>query len=629
MNHRALDYQWQAADTLFVYGHFDEAKARYEPMYKDHCGKDEYGYRAWEKLITMSNVTRDVDGSRKLAEAEKQHSCAVNDTQKGSAGLIVNPTLQEAAYIDARKKFEQARSSPPGPERDKLWREAGGLYEAALQAAPARDEAPEAAMNAAYAYKQVGDFNKAIELYNKFITEYGSDTRLAGLQNGDPKAKVAPDPKKYAERLQYLNDAYDALGTTYYSFFNYQRAAETYEKVAANQRFSEDKRKAAAKNAIVIYAAMGQRDKAQAADRLIDQLHPTPDERLAADYQLADYDYKQWDPHAGDSGANRQSRVAAIEALVRFYTQNRRNIAAGKYTTEAAYQIAKLKKSGGDADYRSWFKTTISAWDDFKAHAKVDAKGKNEATQPPFVDYAAEAEYTLIDEDIRAKWDTAPDRKTYSGAIDDILGKYSDKGVRQTKGRYIQDTEAADKYDQALDHIVKTYASVEWVPTAMARQGSIYDGLRTGLYNTVPPQLKYFTPAQDKALKAMENSGRDALAEKADDLRGKAREGWRSKKDSELAGSDQAMVRRYASAVALARKYNVRNDAVQHAIEKLAYYTDIIGEAKMREYVTATPDPVDGTKKLDYRDGSYVQSRPGLTSTPAASGGASFAPVAP
>ena len=625
-DHNSVAYQFYVGETYFLYGDFANAKARFQPMYEQHCTKDEYGYRAWEKLITMSNVSRDSELSRKLAEAEKIHSCAVNDTQKGSAGLIVNPTLQEAAYLDARKKFEQARNAPPGPERDKLWREAGGLYEAALQAAPARDDAPEAAINAAYAYKQVGDFNKAIELYNKFIAEYGSDTRLAGLQNGDPKAKVAADPKKYAERLKYLNDAYDALGTTYYSFFNYQRAAETYEKVAANQRFDEDKRKTAAKNAIVIYAAMGQRDKAQAADRLINQLHPTPDEKLAADYQLADYDYKQWDPHSGDSGANRQSRVAALEALTHFYTQNRRNAAAGKYTTEAAYQIAKMKKQGGDADYRSWFKTTIGAWEDFRAHAKTDANGtagKNEATQPPFVDYAAEAEYTLIDEDIRAKWDSSPDRKTYSGAIDDIIGK------GKTKGRYIADAAAADKYDQQLDHIVKTYASVEWVPTAMARQGSIYDGLRTGLYNTVPPQLKYFTPAQDKALKTMENSGRDDLAEKADDLRGKAREGWRAKKDEELAGSDQAMVRRYAGAVALARKYNVRNDAVQHAIEKLAYYTDIIGEAKMREYVTAAADPVDGSKKLEYRDGMYVQSRPGLTSTPPANGSASFAPVAP
>ncbi|MGZ7142752.1 hypothetical protein ACXWOE_10045, partial [Streptococcus pyogenes] len=73
-------------------------------------------------------------------------------------------------------------------------------------------------MNAAYAYKQIGEYNKAIALYDTFITEYGSNAQLDALQKGDPKAKIAPDPKLYEERLKYLGDAYDALGTTYYSF---------------------------------------------------------------------------------------------------------------------------------------------------------------------------------------------------------------------------------------------------------------------------------------------------------------------------------------------------------------------------------------------------------------------------
>src|SRR5262249_15020875 len=154
----------------------------------------------------------------------------------------------------------------------------------------------EAAMNAAYAYKQVGDFNRAIELYNKFITEYGSEERMNALQKGDPKAKTAPDPKKYAERLQYLNDAYDALGTTYDSSFNYQRPAETKEKVSGNERFDEKKRKDAATDAMTLYNALGQKDKMQAQYRILTKLHPNAEEQSKADYLVADYDYKQWNP---------------------------------------------------------------------------------------------------------------------------------------------------------------------------------------------------------------------------------------------------------------------------------------------------------------------------------------------
>ena len=37
-------------------------------------------------------------------------------------------------------------------------------------------------------------------------------------------------------------------------------------------------------------------------------------------------------------------------------------------------------------------------------------------------------------------------------------------------------------------HIIKTYKSLDWVPAAYARRGTIWDSLRTGLYNTVPPR---------------------------------------------------------------------------------------------------------------------------------------------
>jgi hypothetical protein len=622
-----VKYQYYSAEVYFLYGQFDEAKARFEPMWKDHCGKDEYGFKAWEKLITMSNLDRDAPRSTQLAEAEKAHSCAFSAAQSGQAGLIVNPTLQEASYVRAREKFEQARKAPEGPEKKKLWLEAAGLYEAALQAAPSRDEAPEAAMNAAFAYKQVGEYNKAIELYNKFITEYGSDALLTKLQKGDAKAKVGPDPKRYEQRLKFLTDAYDALGETYYGFFNYQRAAETYDKVAANERFDSDKRRIAAKNAMVLFANMAQKDKMLAQYKLLTKLGPSSEEKANADYLVADYDHKQWNPTGGDSGQNRQYRIGATAALMDFFQKNRANAGAAKYNVEAAHKVAHMMKSSNDPGYRTWHKNTIAAWEALKARP-VGKDGKNEAMGPPYADYAAEADFTLVDEQIKDKYDTDA-RHKYAGAVSDVVGESDATGKVLKTGRFQDNAKEAEKWDLELERITKTYPSVEWVPAAIARRGALYDQLRTGLYNTVPPALKFFTAKEEAFLKTLENSGRDDLADKADELKTAKREFWRSKKERELAGADEIMTKYYATSVAMARKYNVRNPQVQKAVGRLAYFTDIIGDAKLKEYVTKVTDPNDSSRKLDYKDGQYMQSRPGMLPAPPLNGNAQPLPAVP
>jgi tetratricopeptide (TPR) repeat protein len=612
---RGLDYQNYVAEQYFLYGQWDLAKPRYEAMWKENCKKNEYAYKAWERLVTMAAKSRNVDESQRLAAAD---ACPFNPEQSAQADSIVKPLSQEAAYVKARAKFEEARKAPAGPDKNRLWREAAGLYEQALGAAPSRDEAPEGAMNAAYAYKQVGEYNKAIELYNRFISAYGSNEQLNSLQHGDPKAKKAPDPKKYAERVKYLGDAYDALGTTYYSFFNYTRAAETYEKVSANERFDEAKRREAARNAMILYANMGERDKMLAESRTLARLHPTPEDKADADYRVASFEAKQWDAKGADSGTNRQNRVAGEGALMTYYQANRNSAGAAKYVVEAAYLISKMKRTAGEGDYRSWLNTTVAAWDNLKAK---DAAG---AQKPPYVDYAAEASFTLIDEDITAKFDT-PDKHKYPATVPEILGDPK----TGKKGKYQLNAEEAQKLDLRLENeVIKKYESLEWVPAAFARQGAIFDTLRSGLYNTV--KVKLFSADQERVLNTMRNSGRDDLMNKADQLEDAAKDFWKQKKQQELDGADEIMVRRYATSVAYARKFNVKNPAITKAIGRLAYYTDIIGDAKMQQYVTNSPDPTTkGASKLSYSSNQYVQTRPGLTALPVAQGDSKPLPAAP
>ena len=70
-------------------------------------------------------------------------------------------------------------------------------------------------------------------------------------------------------------------------------------------------------------------------------------------------------------------------------------------------------------------------------------------------------------------------------------------------------------------------------------------------------------------------------------------------------------------------------EAALPAVRRLAYFTDIIGDAKLKVYVEGTIDPTDPTKKLEYRDGLYLQSRPGQSALPANNGNATPLPVAP
>jgi tetratricopeptide (TPR) repeat protein len=179
-----LLYAFQAGDMYFVYGQFTESRARLKPLYDQYCGKNEWGFKAWEKLFSMAALENNISESRKLAEGR---SCAFDDESRIAEGPLRKRVIQGAAYADARGLYDEAEKMPDGPAKQKKWREAAAAYKVALEAAPDRDEAPEAAMNGAYAYKQVGEYDKAIEMYELFIAKYGNEATLEKLEKGGAK----------------------------------------------------------------------------------------------------------------------------------------------------------------------------------------------------------------------------------------------------------------------------------------------------------------------------------------------------------------------------------------------------------------------------------------------------------
>jgi tetratricopeptide (TPR) repeat protein len=594
-----LLYSFQSADLFFVYGNFDEARKRFKPLYDQYCGVNEWGYRSWEKLISMSNFEGNADESRKLAEGK---SCAFNAETQKAEDSIRKPVKQGVAYLDARKLYEEAQKMPDGPDRVTKWREAAAAYKVALDAAPDRDEAPEAAMNGAYAYKQVGEYDKAITMYELFIAKYGNEATLNKLQNGDTKAKppVAAEPKKYEERVKYLQGAYDALAGAYVLFFNYPRAAETYDKISTNTHFSQTDRRTAAQQALSLYASLGDKGGMTRARERFQQLGASPKELAEADFVVASADLKRWDQYSGDDGANGNARRTAQLAMDNYYAANKGKDAAAQFVVQAAYWSAKTRKAVASGDTNKWWDDTIAAFAKWKALAPVTG-GKNSALGSREAGMAAEAEFTELDQENQRSFDYESGFHHYKGTSVEVVAEYQKDAL-----------EAKKRYDK-LQHVVDTYVSPEWTTAAIARQGSLYDSLRTGLYNTRAPQLKIFDAKTEAILKKAENSDNPDLQEKADALRVKVQNAWRDRRDQELNSADQIMVDRYGNAVVLARRYSVSNPEVTRAIRRLAFFTDVIGEAKMTQYTGTIKD-------LNYTAGMFPRMRPGQDSAPTPQG---------
>jgi hypothetical protein len=167
-------------------------------------------------------------------------------------------------------------------------------------------------------------------------------------------------------------------------------------------------------------------------------------------------------------------------------------------------------------------------------------------------------------------------------------------------------------YDR-LQRVIDDYASPEWATAALARQGSLYDSLRTGLYNLRTPELQMFDQKTEALLQRAENSDNPALQEKADAIRTSIESSWRTRRDEELDSADRIVVDRYARAVVWAKRYNVSSPVVAKAISRLAFLTDVLGEARMQQYATTVPE-------LGYKEGAFLRMRPGLVVTPPVSG---------
>ncbi|MCC6653492.1 MAG: hypothetical protein IT348_20240 [Candidatus Eisenbacteria bacterium] len=301
-----------------------------------------------------------------------------------------------------------------------------------------------------------------------------------------------------------------------------------------------------------------------------------------ADYAIAASELKKWNEFSPDVGANQTARENAQKAMMGYYSAKRNKSEAARYVVHAAYHVAKMKAASGAIDTEKWWKNTIKAWESYKKVAPVE-EGRNSAVGSPEATLAAQAEYTLLDQEITKKFDYQSGHHRFKGTPVQVIEAYR-RQATVAKGWY-----------EKLQVVIDKYVSHEYTTVAIARQGTLYDSLRTGLYNVRPPELQLFDAKQEALLKKHEEGDQ---REKVGAIRAKVQQAWLDARDNETNPADEVMVDRYASAIVLSRRYDVSHASVVHAIRRLAFFTEVIGEPRMKRFSAKVKD-------LNYTEGMF------------------------
>lgn len=315
--------------------------------------------------------------------------------------------LPGAAFADPDAVLVRARAASGSRDREVLLRKAAQMYEDALRAAPAHKDAARAGMQAASLFLELGEPRRAIDAYKLLISAGGKDAVLDLLRHGEThevaefKVVQPPRPDEYNERITSLAEASEALASVYERYFTYRDAAGAFVAIAENPRFDPARRGRAVRTAMELYTALGDAEWVAQLHELATSpaLHPDEAERAHADYLYASCAYRlgiaRTTAPVGDP-----DRAKAIAALARFHERYKGRPAAAGFVVEAAYRVAQMKRSAGDATYRAWFKTTLADWRYMDAHPP--AQGPGAANGSPYAEYRDDAESLLAESPSKA-----------------------------------------------------------------------------------------------------------------------------------------------------------------------------------------------------------------------------------
>jgi hypothetical protein len=279
------------------------------------------------------------------------------------------------------------------------------------------------------------------------------------------------------------------------------------------------------------------------------------------------------DPFSGTPTGDLEKRFQAKKGLPDPTVQ--------KEQVQIAGTIAR-RKAAGSADRLAWYKRAVESWQKFAPSGDKSA---------PTVDFAAEAEYALVEAELAHALPNESKKECPAKTGADLFGET--KGGTTSKGKWQELALAANAADEKLEHIVKTYPSIPWIAIATAREGVLYANLHSILDACTDKNVELFTPKEKEMLEKLKTSGRQDLADKANEVTTAKAQGFLQKKVHELSGVDEVAFRKLALGIALANAVGASHDAITAAHREIAVIRAAIGDERAKEFLLAMPDPAD------------------------------------
>jgi hypothetical protein len=250
-------------------------------------------------------------------------------------------------------------------------------------------------------------------------------------------------------------------------------------------------------------------------------------------------------------------------------------------------------------------RATCGAWDGLTCEPSD--------TRSPRQEWVQRKEFERLDDEAQAAChEDDESSQVYSGAVSDVV-----RAIDEALGR-------AEQIGERLGQLRDASQTPRWEVATYARLGSLYECIWNRARGATP---SLFTPQQQAVIAKLgtmaqlqNNAGQAVPAPpimqgQVAAVRQLVADKWRFTRGRYLAVLEMKMVRSYATAILLARRYDVEGYELTRASERLAIVASTLGDEAMSRLLADMVDPTDpepdATKRrhLTYAAGAFAVAR--------------------